>query len=330
MYFCVSVFLTMGTKFKIPVLLLIFILLSCGQRGTGGQEVPAVRSFPKAVPPALMQDPSEITEWMSLHFWNAYFETADEYGCDSSHVAGVATGELEQQMANFMYVLDRLPVDDAGKAVAELARKMESFEQADTSCTIFETFKTLGEKYMFDPNSPLRNEDLFQPMAQMLSESRFLSEVERERFAYISRKCNLNRVGTKAADFRFCDRRGKIRTLYGMNADHILLFFSNPGCESCMEIIQTLKSMPEVSEMIRNGKMAVLNIYIDEDIQAWRDYMPVYPDEWYNGFDPDFVLKNNEIYNIRAIPSLYLLDKDKTVILKDAVQDKLFNLIQKL
>ena len=48
------------------------------------------------------------------------------------------------------------------------------------------------------------------------------------------------------------------------------------------------------------------------------------------GFDPDFVLKNNEIYNIRAIPSLYLLDKDKTVILKDAVQDKLFNLIQKL
>jgi hypothetical protein len=76
--------------------------------------------------------------------------------------------------------------------------------------------------------------------------------------------------------------------------------------------------------------MAVLNIYIDEDLQAWKDYMPVYPQEWYNGFDPDLVLRNNDIYNIRAIPSLYLLDKEKTVLLKDAVPEKIFELIERL
>ena len=88
--------------------------------------------------------------------------------------------------------------------------------------------------------------------------------------------------------------------------------------------------MPKVTDMIRKGKIAVLNIYIDEDIQNWRDYMPVYPEEWYNGFDPDFVLRNNEIYNVRAIPSLYLFDAQKTVVMKDAVPDRLFNLIEKL
>ena len=88
--------------------------------------------------------------------------------------------------------------------------------------------------------------------------------------------------------------------------------------------------MPKVSDMIRNSRMAVLNIYIDEDIRNWRDYMPVYPQEWYNGFDPDFVLRNNEIYNVRAIPSLYLLDAQKIVMMKDAVPDELFNLIEKL
>ena len=71
--------------------------------------------------------------------------------------------------------------------------------------------------------------------------------------------------------------------------------------------------------------LAVVNVYIDEDIQAWRSYMPVYPEEWYNGFDPDFVLRNDEIYNVRAIPSLYLLDEEKRVILKDAPENKLFN-----
>ena len=67
--------------------------------------------------------------------------------------------------------------------------------------------------------------------------------------------------------------------------------------------------------------------YIDEDIQAWRSYMPVYPEEWYNGFDPDFVLRENDIYAVRAIPSLYLLDAEKRVILKDAPENKVFNVI---
>ena len=39
--------------------------------------------------------------------------------------------------------------------------------------------------------------------------------------------------------------------------------------------------------MISEGVIAVLNIYIDEDLDEWRSYMPVYPEEWYNGFDPD-------------------------------------------
>ena len=77
--------------------------------------------------------------------------------------------------------------------------------------------------------------------------------------------------------------------------------------------------------MISDGSLAVVNIYIDEDIRAWREYMPIYPDEWYNGFDPDFVIRTDILYNVRAIPSLYLLDKDKTVLMKDAVTDRVLN-----
>lgn len=303
---------------------------ACGQRASKEHSAQLFRAFPKAVPPAMMQDRDEITEWMSLHFWDVFLSDAGKYRSDSTHVAGVTQEELDQQMANYMYILDMVPVEIARKAVAGFSAEVEATEITDTSSTVFETFRELCEKYMYDPNSPMRNEDVFQPYAQMLSKSQFLNDAEKERFAYISQKCNLNRVGTKAADFRFCDRRGREYTLYGIAADYTLLFFSNPGCESCMEIIQGLKSMPKVSDMIRTGRMAVLNIYIDEDIQNWRDYMPVYPEEWYNGFDPDFVLRNNDIYNVRAIPSLYLLDLQKTVIMKDAVPDKLYNFIDKL
>ena len=71
--------------------------------------------------------------------------------------------------------------------------------------------------------------------------------------------------------------------------------------------------------------MKVLNIYIDEDLEAWKSYMPIYPEKWYNGFDPDLVIRTDKTYNVRAIPSLYLLDADKTVLLKDTTPERLFD-----
>ena len=55
--------------------------------------------------------------------------------------------------------------------------------------------------------------------------------------------------------------------------------------------------------------------------------MPIYPATWYNGFDPDFIIRADLLYNVRAIPSLYLLDKDKTVILKDAVTGRVLEFL---
>ena len=58
--------------------------------------------------------------------------------------------------------------------------------------------------------------------------------------------------------------------------------------------------------------------------------MPIYPEEWYNGFDPDYVIRTDQLYNVRAIPSLYLLDADKKVMLKDATTEKLFGVLENL
>ena len=197
-------------------------------------------------------------------------------------------------------------------------------EKKDTSSNVFETFASLVDKYLFDPNSPLRDEDLYGAYAACLAAYEGYTDVQREKYARDARLCALNKVGTRAADFRFADRRGKMRALYGVEAPYTLLFFSNPGCEACMSIINVLKEDPQISSMISSGRLKVLNIYIDEDLDAWRSYMPVYPEEWYNGFDPDFVIRNETLYNVRAIPSLYLLDSEKTVLLKDAPENRVF------
>jgi thiol-disulfide isomerase/thioredoxin len=154
-----------------------------------------------------------------------------------------------------------------------------------------------------------------------------LQEVLRGKYEREARLTGLNKVGSIAADFRFADSKGRIRNLHDIDAEMTLLFFSNPGCEACMQIITVLRDEPVIASLVAEGRLAVVNVYIDEDIQAWRSYMPIYPEEWYNGFDPDYLIRGEWLYNVRAIPSLYLLDKEKRVILKDAPENKVFSAI---
>lgn len=315
------------------MVLAVCMAVACGQGGKGAQGVDSpgsIRKFPTVTPPTMMQDQQEILQFMVMHFWDAFMEPAEGTRCDSLHIAGVEAGEVEQNLANYIYLLDMMPMPQARKAVAALADKAEANEAADTTSNIFEKFASLTEKYLFDPNSPLRNEDYFQAYAERLSLSPRLDAATKDRYAYIAATSRINAVGTKAADFVFSDKNGRERNLYGIKADHILLFFSNPGCDACMEIINGLRNDAKVNQMIKDGALAVLNIYIDEDIQAWRDYMEIYPQTWYNGFDPYLAIRNDMLYNVRAIPSLYLLDSDKIVILKDAVPEKVSAILNKL
>ena len=284
--------------------------------------------FPETVPPAMMEDPLDRAEYMALNMWNVILDPSRSYPCDSAYVSGVRREDVEQKFANWTQILSSIRMPAAEKAVKRLYDKALACETKDTSSNIFETFRDLVDKYLFDPNSPLRNEDFYGVYAAKLAGCGILSPEIRDKYSRDARLCALNKVGTKAADFRFADARGRIRTLYGIQAPFTLLFFSNPGCGACMNIINILKGDPSISQMISEGVIAVLNIYIDEDLDEWRSYMPVYPEQWYNGFDPDFAIRNEILYNVRAIPSLYLLDKDKTVLLKDAPEDRMFAYLQ--
>jgi hypothetical protein len=41
------------------------------------------------------------------------------------------------------------------------------------------------------------------------------------------------------------------------------------------------------------------------------------PQQWLHGYDPGMAITRRRLYDVKAIPTIYLLDSDKTVILKD-------------
>jgi len=185
----------------------------------------------------------------------------------------------------------------------------------------------LQEFFLMDPDSPYRNEDLYIPVLESLLASPLTPESERLHAEWVSPRIRLNRIGTTAADFSFITRDGRPHTLHGtidrLKPEQTLLFFSNPGCPNCKEITEALSATPSIQARIEEGRLAVLSIYPDEDLEAWYDYLPEYPEEWICGYDPDQVIRSDTRYWLRAIPSLYLLDKEKRVILKDAPPERL-------
>ena len=312
---------------KLISVLLIALMVGC--KGKKAEQFSAL-PFPDVVVPAMIQDRHEAAEYLAEHWWDGLTDPHRSFPCDSTMISGVLRGDVEQKFANWTVVLDAVEHDVAVKAVNRLFERALSCERQDTSSNVFEEMTSIVQKYLYDPNSPMRNEDFYAPYVTRLSQCEFVDEGMRQAYAFDAKMCSLNKVGTKASDFWFSDVRGVMTRLYDIEAEYVLLFFSNPGCTACMDIINSLKSFPQVTNGIESGSLAVLNIYIDEDLKAWKEYMPIYPKEWYNGYDPYYLIRTDVLYNVRAIPSLYLLDKDKKVIMKDVAESRIFEWLNTL
>ncbi len=316
----------------LTALLAVLVLGMTGACKEKPAEKAQVRAFPLvSVPSVLSQNEEGARDFTLKHYWDRFADTSLHHlRCDSLYIGGVAKEELEQAFANWMYVMTEAGPASYDKAVGVLYDKIVLCEKADSSSNIYEGTVEVACRYFYDPNSPLRDEEMYLPLCRRLAESPLQDSLHRAKYAKDAANCSLNRIGTKAADFAFSDKNGRIRTLYSIKADWTLLFFSNPGCHACKDIIEHLKAMKGFNESIAAKKLAIVNVYIDEDMTGWYDYMPYYPENWYNGYDHNLVIRTDHLYDVRAIPSLYLLDKEKKVVLKDAPEDRMYHQLSQL
>ena len=198
--------------------------------------------------------------------------------------------------------------------------QLERSHAADTASNVFSWMSDAVEYYLYDPNSEIRSEELFLPFVSRLVQSPFAKEDLRARYAHEAEVCATNRIGAPAKDFTFVDIRGRRHTLYGERAPLTVLLFVNPGCHACEEVVSAFEG-EAVKARVRDGKLRILGIYIDEDIRAWKDHAAELPAHWINGYEPDGLIRSDQLYFVRGIPSIYLLDADKRILMKDALPE---------
>lgn len=270
----------------------------------GEQPVVTVREiYQPPLPPAHLEGEAQRL-WLRDHFWDRFDFR------DSTFVARLDSVALQE--AYTFYLARVIGPNDA----AAMARLMDS---AAGCCPTLDCFSRLAERWLHDPNSPLRSDELYIPVLRARLQSPCLSEVEQARPAHQLRLALQNRVGEQANDFLYTLPSGAGHRLYDLRADYTLLFINNPGCPMCRDVQEALQSSPMLSQLIERGSLRVLMIYPDEDLETWRNHAAEVPASWINAYDKGCRMREELLYDLKAIPALYLLDHQKRVLLKDVV-----------
>ena len=306
-------------------------LLLTGCRGRNTKQAdPSLNRVPRPDVPAMITDNREALDYIAVHYWDKFFSEDRPGVQDTSLVRGFTQEAFNEAIRQFALYLHGATPAQGLEGCRRLLNNAEKLQLENPEGTIWDKVSETYDSLLMDPNSPYRNEEYCIPLLEKYLTSPLATEEEKAHAERDLPRFKLNRLGEKAADFAFTLRNGRVVTLYGIDADYTILFFSNPGCNNCREVMETLQNVPGIDQLIDDKALAVANVYPDEDLGEWIKYSEIYPKNWLNGYDHLLAVNNVPLYNLRAIPSVYLLDREKRVLLKDTPTEFLLAFLQQI
>lgn len=178
------------------------------------------------------------------------------------------------------------------------------------------TADSLAYRRWGSPASPYRDEARYIRFLDSLLVVDSLPDGLRRRALERRRIAKMNRTGLIAADFSYLSRDGSRSRLHDLKSPLTLLIFYDPECPHCNDILRRYAASKTMKRAITEMNLTVIAIYAEGKREVWDKTKNDLPDNWLVGYDLTGIL-DAEIYDLPAMPTPYLLDKDKRVILKD-------------
>lgn len=295
--------------------LLSLHVCACKNQGSSTkQDTVSVHSqtkFPFPEIPATLTEPEARKAYLLTHYWEQ-FDFADTTLVNNRDVT-------EQGFVNFIALL-------ADNTPEELVR-----ESLKNWCTGFvgkdharRVLTQTTDEYLYNPNSPFYNENLYGLYLETLLGMLPQTDAMRSSYQFKLKLVKRNNPGNQATDFTYYLPDGTRRTLATtpVKNNRMILMFYDPECESCHKVLLQMAADTSLAEAVRSGRLSVLAIYTEGNDEAWRKALADIPEGWIVGTDYE-VIKTRALYDLKAMPSLYLLDGKKQVILKDTPYEQI-------
>lgn len=306
----------------VVLVFIIFLFSACGNSSKQKQTDTSVTvenpqtvseaKFPFPAIPTMLTQPEERKAYLMAHYWEN-FNFADTALVNNRNVS-------EQGAANYLAILA-----DGTLSEAQVKGSLDGFcKGMEVQEHARKVFLQMMEDYLYNPNSPFHNEGLYALFLERMLKREFVDEARKSSLKFsldlISRNC----PGKVATDFVYFLPDGSRHSLAQTRAknNRLLLVFYDPECPSCHETMQEMVADGMLAEAVKAGKLTVLAVYTEGNQEVWKRTLSDLPQGWMVGSDHETV-KQGALYDLKAMPSLYLMDGTKRVLLKDAPYAKI-------
>lgn len=126
-----------------------------------------------------------------------------------------------------------------------------------------------------------------------------------------------NRIGMQALDLKLESINGDTIHTNDIESDFTLLYFYSTDCGYCHKEIPLLRN--DFYPKYKDKGFKVILVNLSRNVEAWKEFVEKNDldiEGWYNVHDPKYQSEYWLKYDTSATPSLYLMDKNKTIMAK--------------
>ena len=250
--------------------------------------------------PDSIRDRQGRINYMANNFWN------------SETISDTTNFKSPKLLLDYLYLLKQQ--DDNAKSIESFISLAAKNEKS------FGQILYWLDNILYDSSSTHYNEGLYLKLMNAVIASdadSIMKLIPAERITILQK----NIIGQMANDFSFVDKKGLQYRLFDIETPLLLLIFNNPDCSLCHQAEELITSDDMISELLRIDSLKIVTITPEAEYNEWMQHK--YPDNWIVGYDKEKNIYSLRLYDIQRLPCMYLIDRNKKVLLKEADYERI-------
>lgn len=227
---------------------------------------------------------------------------------------------LDSAFRDYISFMPHATMDVVYRSVENLYRSIQN----DVSAIL--SVGQMAENALYGDDAEYWSDELYLKFIEPIILNKKVPSVERARYEHQYNILSKSIEGMVAPSAEYITREGATHNVDAQQAEFVILFFNDPECEDCSMIKLRLDADVKTSSLVASGRLKIVAISVSEASEDWKDAVKDYPSEWEVGASPEI----DSIYDIRSIPSIYLLNKEHRIVAKNLNIDVLLRAISVL
>lgn len=199
---------------------------------------------------------------------------------------------------------------------AEKSKSLESvdklIEKISKNPTLLFQFTKAAEENLYGPRAEIWIDEVFLKFLQASLKNKKITGTRRDNYRRKAEILTRTTIGNPAEKFDFEDTEGGVQSYFPMSTP-TLIIFGDPTLADWRMSRMRMETNTALTRAADLGKINIIYI-VSKDVPDWKNDVANYPKSWKIGYAP----KIAEFYDIRTMPSAYVIGADAKLKLKNA------------